>query len=103
MLSASTNTDGSEPVEFDRDSVHSYKYLELAPLDAGDVDGNDVVDGRDASAVLTHYALTSTQQSGCVGSAFLSFADYDGNGIIDGRDASAILTYYALQSVNQAE
>ncbi len=101
ILTASTNTDGSDPVDFDPENLSGYRYLELSPLDAGDVDGNNVVDGRDASAVLTHYALISTQQSGCVGSAFLSFADYDGNGIIDGRDASAILTYYAQQSVNQ--
>ena len=66
----------------------------------GDADGNDVVDGRDASLVLTHYAMTSTGKDGIIADEqYLINANYDLNDVIDGRDASAILTYYAQQSV----
>ena len=84
---------------------YNFESLGEAPFSdvLGDVDGNDVVDGRDASMVLTHYALTSTSQEGVITDAqALLNADWDQNEIVDGRDASAILTYYAEQSVNKS-
>ncbi len=83
---------------------YNFESLGEAPAEPllGDVDGNDVVDGRDASMVLTHYALTSTSQEGIITDAqALLNADWDRNDVIDGRDASAILTYYAEQSVQK--
>lgn len=65
----------------------------------GDVNCDGIIDGRDSTAVLTHYALSSSEKE------YMSFvntelADYDENGIVDGRDATAILTDYTKASVN---
>ncbi len=83
---------------------YTFRSLGESPISnvLGDVDGNEIVDGRDASLVLTHYALISTQQAGIIEELYLSNADWDQNGIVDGRDASGILTYYAEQSVNKS-
>lgn len=60
----------------------------------GDVDGNGIVDARDASAVLTYYVTDESERKGIIDEKYLDNADYDGNGIINAVDASAILTYY---------
>ena len=83
---------------------YNFESLDEAPAEPllGDVDGNEIVDGRDASMVLTHYALISANKPGVITDAqALLNADWDQNDIIDGRDASAILTYYAEQSVSK--
>ena len=66
----------------------------------GDADGNSVVDGRDASLILTEYARTSVGKIGTFTDIQNKAADVDKNNIIDGRDASWILSYYAYISVN---
>ena len=66
----------------------------------GDADGNSVVDGRDASLILTEYARTSVGKSGTFSDIQNKAADVDENKIVDGRDASWILSYYAYISVN---
>ena len=66
----------------------------------GDVDGNGVIDGRDASIVLTEYAQTSTGKKSSFSASQTLAADVDENSAIDGRDASLILSHYALTSVN---
>lgn len=66
----------------------------------GDTDGNSVVDGRDASLILTEYARTSVGKSGTFTDMQNKAADVDENTIVDGRDASWILSYYAYISVN---
>ena len=82
---------------------YTFKSLDETVAILGDVDGNGIVDGRDASMVLTHYALTSTSREGVITDVqALLNADWDQNEIVDGRDASAILTYYAEQSVNKS-
>lgn len=78
-------------------------YRKAGTVLYGDVDGNGIVDGRDASMVLTHYANLSTDREGVIAEEYLINADWDRNDVIDGRDASAILTYYAEQSVNKSE
>ncbi len=65
----------------------------------GDANGNDVVDAVDASAVLTHYALTSVGKNGNISENLLKYADFNNDAMIDSRDASAILAYYANESV----
>ena len=67
----------------------------------GDVDGNNIIDGRDASAVLTEYAKTSTGAKQSFSDAQMKAADVTKDNIVDGRDASAILTYYAKISAGQ--
>ena len=68
----------------------------------GDANNDGLVDGRDATMVLTEYARTSANG----GTPFsgdgrtVKAADIDENGIIDARDATSILTYYAYISVD---
>ena len=64
----------------------------------GDVDGNGVIDGVDASTILSYYAQISTNHDGTTPE--LRSGDVDGNGVIDGVDASAVLSYYAYISAN---
>lgn len=65
-----------------------------------DVNGDSIVDGRDATEVLTEYARTSAGKTAGFTSAQNKAADANGDSIVDGRDASIILAYYARQSVN---
>lgn len=60
----------------------------------GDVDGNGIIDARDASLVLTYYVSGESDRKALIDEKYLDNADYDGNGIINAIDASAILTYY---------
>lgn len=64
-----------------------------------DADKNGVVDGRDATLVLTHYAKISAGGEGVLDEDIIPYCDMDSNDIIDGRDATEILTYYAKSSV----
>ncbi|HQL99087.1 MAG TPA: C1 family peptidase [Ruminococcus flavefaciens] len=64
-----------------------------------DADKNGVVDGRDATLVLTHYAKISAGGEGILDEDIIPYCDMDSNDIIDGRDATEILTYYAKSSV----
>ena len=69
----------------------------------GDVDGNSIVDGRDATAVLTAYAVASVKGIYPMSEAQLYAADVTGNGVTDGIDASFILSYYAACSAGKAD
>ena len=64
----------------------------------GDVNGDDIIDARDATAVLTYYAITSTGGKFNSSDFREEYADYNEDGVIDGRDATAILTFYAKSS-----
>uniref|UniRef100_A0A9X9ZA79 Dockerin from ScaH n=1 Tax=Ruminococcus flavefaciens FD-1 TaxID=641112 RepID=A0A9X9ZA79_RUMFL len=64
----------------------------------GDVDFNGIIDGRDATAVLTEYARISTgKPAEFVGNTALA-ADVNKDNMIDAADATHILTYYAISS-----
>ncbi|HQM02182.1 MAG TPA: leucine-rich repeat protein, partial [Ruminococcus flavefaciens] len=67
----------------------------------GDVTGDGIIDGRDATDVLTEYAKTSTGQDSKYTEEQKKAADANKDGIIDGRDATLILTYYAKTSVGE--
>lgn len=69
----------------------------------GDIDGNGIVDGRDATAVLTAYAVASVRGAYPLSEEQLSAADVTGNGITDGIDASMILSFYAASSAGKAD
>ncbi|MBO5571161.1 MAG: hypothetical protein J5926_00395 [Ruminococcus sp.] len=77
----------------------SSKVKLLTLLLKRDADKNGIVDGRDATLVLTHYTKISAGKEGVLDEDALPYCDMDENGIIDGRDASEILTYYAKSSV----
>ena len=80
-------------------SMHSFQWNEMPQCRdiMGDVDDNRIIDGRDATAILTSYAKTSVGGKEEVDSIL---ADFNYDGIVDGRDASAVLSYYAKSSVN---
>ena len=67
----------------------------------GDVNEDEVVDGRDATAILTDYAYSSTSGKSGFTKAQQLVADVNHDGIIDGRDATAVLTYYAYISTGK--
>ena len=68
----------------------------------GDANLDNIIDGRDATAILTEYAKSSAGGtapfSGNARAAAVS--DVNGDKIIDGRDATAVCTYYAYISVD---
>lgn len=75
----------------------------------GDINGDNIIDGRDATMLLTYYAKSSTgytdslakfvvEQGGEATSTDADFGDINGDKIIDGRDATMLLTYYAKTS-----
>jgi len=85
-----------------RPSGENAPDLKIAVSDRalGDVSGNGIVDGIDASAVLTDYAKRSADKDGDFNKAQSIAADVNGNLIVDGVDASIILSYYAYISTH---
>ncbi|MBR3760930.1 MAG: hypothetical protein IKK47_08105 [Ruminococcus sp.] len=60
----------------------------------GDVDGDGIITGSDATLVLRHYTLISSGNEGNLAGKSLEVADYDRDGIITGSDATLILVLY---------
>ena len=77
--------------------VYLIKFKSSATPSLGDFTGDNIIDGRDATAVLTLYAKSSVGTAS-VTSDDLEKGDANKDGILDGRDATAILTYYAKTS-----
>lgn len=71
-------------------------------LSKGDVTGDSIIDGRDASSILTYYAQMSTEQIGSFNEYQIQAADVNGDNIIDARDASLVLTFYAYTSTGHS-
>ena len=69
----------------------------------GDVTNDSIIDGRDATLILTHYAKSSTGQDSDLSDEQLSAADVNNDNILDGRDASLILAYYAYTSSGHSD
>lgn len=61
----------------------------------GDVNSDKKIDSVDASLVLSHYALVSTDKEDELSDEQLEAADVDKNGVVNANDASKILTYYS--------
>ena len=76
------------------------EFKEGKNVNVGDVNGDSVIDGKDASMTLTEYALVSAGKSGRFNKNQELAADYNSDGVVDGKDASAILSYYAASSVS---
>ena len=68
-------------------------------LQKGDVTGDGVIDAVDASAVLSEYALTSTDKPSSFNVEQVIAADYDNNTAVNAVDASLILAKYAENAV----
>ena len=60
----------------------------------GDVDGDGIISGSDATLVLRHYTQISSGSAGFLTGKSLEAADYDGDGRITGSDATQILILY---------
>ena len=75
---------------------------ENAVYTLGDVNGDGIVDGRDATDVLTEYAKTSIGQESKYNEEQKKAADTNNDDVIDGRDATLILTFYAYISTGHS-
>ena len=82
--------------------MHNFQWEKMPACEdkMGDVNGDDIIDGRDATDILTAYAKASV---GDDMDADKVIADFDYNGKIDARDASAVLTAYAKASASEGE
>ncbi|WP_294412802.1 dockerin type I domain-containing protein [uncultured Ruminococcus sp.] len=67
----------------------------------GDVNNDGAINAVDASAVLTYYAMISTNKKGDFDENQKLAADVDNNGSINAVDASCILSYYAYVSTTK--
>ena len=69
----------------------------------GDVNCDKAIDGRDATVVLTYYALASSgvadEDITGIDEGIRAIGDMNGDGIVDARDAAAILSNYAKGAV----
>ena len=76
------------------------RFEEAPAVDSGDGDVNNdnVVDGRDASAVLEDYSKISSGKNSELTASQQRSADANKDGVVDAKDASTILAYYAKQS-----
>lgn len=64
----------------------------------GDVNLDNMIDSRDASAILHFYAEVSANQAATLTEEQLPAADINGDSFVDARDASLLLSYYAYSS-----
>ena len=78
--------------------LHSFQW-KTAPAcneTMGDVNADGIVDGKDATAILSAYAKASAGDEMTVDTVL---ADVNFNGRVDAADASAVITKYAAESV----
>ena len=82
--------------------LHSFQTKNLPKCSdiMGDVNSDGIVDGNDASAVLSAYAKAS---AGYGFELDPVLGDVNFNGRVDAADASAILSGYAQASVNELD
>lgn len=66
-----------------------------ADVSLGDVNDDGVVDARDASAILSEYAVTATGGTPTFDDLQKAAGNVNGDSVIDARDASLVLSYYA--------
>lgn len=81
---------------------YGINFIEGRPV-SGDVNGDDIIDARDASTVLAEYAYQSSGKPSILNGWQSKSGDYNKDGIVDARDASLILAEYARQSVMPKE
>ena len=101
---------GSSPVAYDGDTVNirTRRGAEVFACEpytmtiernfvygSGDADMNGIIDGADASLILSHYALVSAGGGGLLDWRAMECSDFNKDGIVDGTDASDVLSYYA--------
>ena len=100
ITDTSINTTVSDNSSTLTSTVTSVSTTTTTPvLIPGDVNTDGIIDGRDATAILTYYAVTSTGGEFNDTSFNIKYADYNEDSLIDGRDATAVLTHYAKSSI----
>ncbi|HRR75894.1 MAG TPA: dockerin type I domain-containing protein [Ruminococcus sp.] len=80
--------------------IKSYN-LHLNGVIKGDVTGEGVVDGSDATLVLKEFGSQLAGNGTTLDARQLLAADVDGDGTVDGSDATLILKYFGLIAANQ--
>ena len=75
--------------------------LHLNSFLKGDINGDSVIDGTDATLALKEYAALG-QGVSTLTAAQTAAADVNGSGNVDGSDATMILRYYALAGGGEA-
>ena len=80
-------------------SIHFKAKSNSAPT-LGDFSGDGVIDGRDATDILTLYAKSSAGGNTATAEE-MNKGDVTKDGVLDGRDATAVLTYYAKTSAGE--
>ena len=66
----------------------------------GDFTSDGIIDGRDATDILTLYAKSSSGGQAATAEE-MEKGDVTKDGVLDGRDATAVLTYYAKSSAGE--
>ena len=92
----STIISGSgEYAAFTNDGKNTYVQFATSLNKKGDINGDSVIDGTDATLALKEYASLG-QGISTLTAAQTAAADVNGSGNVDGSDATMILRYYAL-------
>lgn len=68
-----------------------------------DVNYDGIIDGRDASMVMTEYAQTSVGKPGSFSDTQRFISDTNLDGVVDGMDAAEILAVYAYNSTHDEQ
>ena len=84
--------------ESDAEDAMTAYFKKDGVLPLGDINGDDKIDAKDASAILVEYSKMSTGGDSDMSDAQKAAADVNGDDKVDAKDASAILAYYALVS-----
>ncbi len=67
----------------------------------GDVNGDKIINGSDATVVLNAYTMLSSDPSYKVDDAIMRYGDMDFDGILNGSDATRLLQYYTMLSSDE--
>lgn len=90
-----------EEEELPEEPIVEEEIIEEEPeeeLALGDVNGDNIINATDSSAILSTYALLQTGQECELTAAQIKAADINGDGRLDARDASDALRYYSYLS-----
>ena len=80
--------------------IRSKEYALHFGVLMGDVDGDGIITGSDATMTLREYTLLSSDLDGEFNDYQNTVADVNNDGIINGTDATMILRYYTILSSN---
>lgn len=74
----------------------------VTPLESGDINGDNLIDALDATAVSIEYAHLATGGDSTLTDDQKKIADVNGDGLIDSVDSTYILRYYAKISTGES-